>query len=337
MRYSIGAEIDNDPRSRPDAQNIVDAMRPDGMIRSVHFLPIAHPQHGENWMWPFDNAEFKEFYDVVGTERVWELYVATLLDAIEKLPGHIVGHFYVPAKFGHWPEPAKLEAYEDRLVDACAERGMAIEINSRYLYKYYAGDDDQTERFRAAHLRLTGESEGQGRHDRRRLRRAQPQDQGAAFDAVLALLDEADINEIAFPINGRLARVALRATEEILRQHSAALAVPQPLERRSAEAGDSDDDEAEESAPAAVAAVAATPPGRRTATENEGEGEGAERGTRRHAGGAAGFDCCRSPKRPRPRKRPTARRHPIRLQPSPQRSARQGRLPRTNRTHKASR
>ena len=40
MRFSIGAEMDNDPRARPDAQNIVDAIRPDGIIRSVHFLPI---------------------------------------------------------------------------------------------------------------------------------------------------------------------------------------------------------------------------------------------------------------------------------------------------------
>jgi hypothetical protein len=100
MRYSIGAEVDNDPRSRPDAQNIVDAMRPDGMVRSVHFLPITHPQHGENWMWAFDNPEFKDLYDVVGTEHVWEIYMKTLLEAIEKLPGHILGHFYVPAKFG---------------------------------------------------------------------------------------------------------------------------------------------------------------------------------------------------------------------------------------------
>src|SRR6202020_682881 len=71
MRYSIGAEVDNDPRSRPDAQNIVDAMRPDAIIRSVHFIPIAHPVHGENWPWPFDNPEFAEFYEVVGAELVW--------------------------------------------------------------------------------------------------------------------------------------------------------------------------------------------------------------------------------------------------------------------------
>ena len=154
MRYSIGAEVDNDPRSRPDAQNIVDAMRPDGMIRSVHFLPITHPQHGENWMWAFDNPEFKDLYDVIGTESVWELYMTTLIEAIEKLPGHIVGHFYVPAKFGHWPDDAALQRYEDRLLAACAERGMAVEVNSRYLYKYFAGDEGQLKKFRTVHLRL---------------------------------------------------------------------------------------------------------------------------------------------------------------------------------------
>jgi len=226
MRYSIGAEVDNDPRSRPDAQNIVDAMRPDGMIRSVHFLPITHPQHGENWMWPFDNEEFKEFYEVVGTERVWELYMATLLDAIDKLPGHIVGHFYVPAVFGHWPDDAVLETYEDQLVDACAERGMAIEINSRYFYKHYAGDEAGLAKYRAVNLRLMRKAKAKGVLVAVGSDAHSPKDQAGGFDFVLGMLDEVDINEIAFPLNGRLARVALRATEELLRQQSAANAPP---------------------------------------------------------------------------------------------------------------
>lgn len=218
MRYSIGAEVDNDPRSRPDAQNIVDAMRPDGMVRSVHFLSITHPQHGENWMWAFDNPEFRELYDVVGVEQTWELYVATLLEAIDKLPGNIVGHFYVPAKFGHWPADEALERYEDRLIDACAERGMAIEVNSRYFYKYFSGDEAQREKYRAVNVRLLRKAKARGVMVAVGSDAHSPRDQGGAFDMVLGLLDEAEINEIAFPINGRLARVALRATEEILRQ-----------------------------------------------------------------------------------------------------------------------
>ena len=222
MRYSIGAEIDNDPRCRPDAQNIVDAMKPDGMIRSIHFLPIAHPQHGDNWMWAFDNPEFRDLYDVVGTAHVWELYMTTLLDAIEKLPGTIVGHFYVPAKFGHWPEDETLEGYEDRFVAACAERGMAIELNSRYFYKYYLDDEAQQTRYKTVYARLLRKAKaanvmiavGSDAHS--------PKDQGHAFETVLEMLDEAEINEIAFPIAGRLARVALRATDEAVRQQSAA-------------------------------------------------------------------------------------------------------------------
>ncbi|GAC1544331.1 MAG: hypothetical protein NVS3B16_12070 [Vulcanimicrobiaceae bacterium] len=208
MRYSIGAEIDNDPRCRPDAQNIVDAMKPDGMIRSIHFLPITHPQHGEHWMWAFDNPEFKDLYDVVGAANVWDIYMTTLLDAIDKLPGNIVGHFYVPAKFGHWPDDDVLASYEDRFVAACAERGMAIEVNSRYFYKYYVDDAAQTARYRNAHVRLLRKAKAAGVMIAVGSDAHSPKDQGHAFDTVLDVLDEAEINEIAFPIGGRLARAA---------------------------------------------------------------------------------------------------------------------------------
>jgi HisJ family histidinol phosphate phosphatase len=208
MRYSIGAEVDNDPRSRPDAQNIVDAMKPDGMIRSVHFLTIDHPTLGPNWNWPFDNPEFADVFDIVGTERTWELYMATLLDAVERLPGNIVGHFYVPAIFGHWPDAATLETYEDQIVAACETRGMAIEFNTRFLYRDHS--DEQKAAYVAAHRRLlskckaknVGIAIGSDAHS--------PKDQGRGFETVLALLDECEINELVYPIGGRLARVALR-------------------------------------------------------------------------------------------------------------------------------
>ncbi|MBV9407195.1 MAG: hypothetical protein JO164_00110 [Candidatus Eremiobacteraeota bacterium] len=212
MRYSIGAEVDNDPRSRPDAQNIVDAMRPDAIIRSVHFIPITHPVHGENWPWPFDNPEFQEFYETVGTEQTWELYVTTLVDAIERLPGHIVGHFFVPAIFGHWPDDAKLEAYEDRVLDAVGARGMAVEFNTRFLYREHTDEEkarylEANKRFlRKARDRGIGIAIGSDAHS--------PKDQGRAFDVVLNVLDELDINEIIFPLGGLLRRVALRVARE---------------------------------------------------------------------------------------------------------------------------
>jgi len=212
MRFSIGAEVDNDPRSRPDAQNIVDAMRPDAMIRSVHFLPITHPVHGENWSWPFDNPEFKDLFEVVGTERTWEIYVSMLVDAIERLPGHIVGHFYVPTVFGNWPDDQRLQGYEDRMLAAAGERGMAVEFNTRFLYRDHPEEEKQhylnvnARLLRKAKERGVGIAIGSDAHS--------PRDQGGAFDIVLQVLDDLEINEIVFPLAGVLRRVALRVVRE---------------------------------------------------------------------------------------------------------------------------
>jgi len=208
MRFSIGAEVDNDPRSRPDAQNIVDAMKPDGMIRSVHFLPITHPTHGEGWHWPFDNPEFREHYETLGTDAVWDLYMTTLLDAIERLPGQIIGHFYVPAAFGHWPDDATLSAHEDRFVEACEKFGKAIEFNTRFLYRDHP--DEEKERYIAAYTRLLKKAKERGVGIAVGSDAHSPRDQGHKFDIVLRVLDECEINELVFPIAGRLARVALR-------------------------------------------------------------------------------------------------------------------------------
>lgn len=226
MRFSIGAEVDNDPRARPDAQNIVDAMRPDGMIRSVHFLTIEHPEKGPDYQWAFDNPEFRDLYDVVGTERVWELYMAKLLDDIEKLPGNIVAHFYAPANFGHWPDAAKLESYEDRLLDACAARGIAVEINTRYLYR--DNPPELKEKYREATKRLIHKAKAKGVGIAVASDAHSPKDQGNGFDEILRMLDDAAVNELVFPVNGRLARVALRATAEHLQKVKAAGPSPQP-------------------------------------------------------------------------------------------------------------
>jgi HisJ family histidinol phosphate phosphatase len=227
MRFSIGAEVDNDPRSRPDAQNIVDAMRPDATIRSVHFLPITHPVHGENWSWPFDNPEFKDLFDVVGTDQTWELYMTALIDAIERLSGQIVGHFYVPAVFGHWPDDAKLEEYENRMLDAAAARGMAVEFNTRFLYRDHP--EDEKARYLAANMRLlrkakdrnVGIAIGSDAHS--------PRDQGGAFETVLAVLDELDINELVFPLGGLLRRVALRVVREPEPEPPPVIVEPEPV------------------------------------------------------------------------------------------------------------
>ena len=198
MRFSIGAEIDNDPRARPDAQNIVDAMRPDGIIRSVHFVPIAHPEKGADWLWPFDNEEFSALHDVVGTDTLWDLYIAKLLDDLERLPTHVVGHFYVPATFGRWPAQKRLEEYEDRMLDVAHRRGLAIEINTRFLYRDHP--EDRKKKYLEANARLARKAKARGVGIAVGSDAHSPKDQGNAFDVILKLLDDARINELVFPV-----------------------------------------------------------------------------------------------------------------------------------------
>ncbi len=224
MRFSIGAEMDNDPRARPDAQNIIDALRPDGIIRTVHFIVIAHPDKGADWPWPFDNDEFAELHNVVGADRVWELYMAKLLDDLEKLPGHIVGHFYAPADLGGWPSHKKIEEYEDRMLDVAHRRGLAVEINTRFLYRDHS--DDRKKKYLEANARLIRKAKARGVGIAIGSDAHSPKDQGNSFDVVLKLLDDAKVNEIVFPVAGRLARVALRATREHLEAQAQARRLP---------------------------------------------------------------------------------------------------------------
>ena len=134
LRCLIGIEADNDPRDAETAADILAQWRPECVVRSVHFLEFEHPEGGR-WLWPFDNPEFSEFYACYGTRAAWRCYVETLLREIEARRTDVVGHFYVPAKFGHWPPHRELEEHEDRVIDACARRSLAIEFNTRALYR----------------------------------------------------------------------------------------------------------------------------------------------------------------------------------------------------------
>ncbi len=226
MRFSIGAEVDNDPRSRPDVANIIDAMRPDGIIRSVHFVPIEHPEKGADWLWPFDNPEFAHLLDGVGAERLWELYTHRLFEDISTLPTHIVGHFYVAATFGAWPDPQKLEGYEDRLLEICKERGIAVEINVRFLYREGVAPE-QREAMLAAYTRLMRKASAAGVALAIGSDAHSPKDQGNGFDRIIEILRELEINEVVFPIGGRLAKVALRASREHI-ERAKRVDLPQP-------------------------------------------------------------------------------------------------------------
>jgi hypothetical protein len=218
MRFSLGAEVDNDPRARPDAQNIIDAMRPDGIIRCVSFLTIEHPEKGPDFAWSFDDEDFASIHESYGTERLWESYVIKLLDDLEKLPAQVAGNFYSPARLGGWPPPATLEAYEDRLLQVCHTRKLAIEINTRFLYRETS--EERKKAYMEANARLARKAQALGVGIAVGSDAHSPRDQGNQFDVVLRMLDNAGINELVFPVGGRLARVALRATREQFEAHT---------------------------------------------------------------------------------------------------------------------
>lgn len=194
MQFDVGLEADDDPRIAPEASAILAELQPAHVIRSVHFLPVEHPETGEPWQWPFDNPEFTHVFDTIGTEATWDLYIAKLVTEIETQRCDVAGHFYVPAKFGHWPTPAKLEEYEDRFVEACSRRRAAIEFNTRPLYR------DPSEQARTiyleAHRRLLRKAVANGVQVVLGSDAHAPADQGRGFDLALAILQECGV-EIA--------------------------------------------------------------------------------------------------------------------------------------------
>jgi histidinol-phosphatase (PHP family) len=191
MQFNIGLEADDDPRTTPEAGAILAEMQPDLVIRSVHFLPIEHPETGELWQWPFDNPEFADVFDLVGTEATWDIYMTKLIAELETHRCDVAGHFYVPAKFGHWPAMAKLDEHEDRYLDACLRRNAAVEFNTRVLYREQSEEIRST--YRSAHRRLLRKAKAIGVRIVLGSDAHAPGDQGRGFDVALELINECGI------------------------------------------------------------------------------------------------------------------------------------------------
>ena len=208
MRYSIGAEVDNDPRARPDAQNIVEAMRPDGLIRSVHFLPIEHPVHGPNWNWPFDNPSSPRSTITWAPKKrgnsTWACCSTpssgcpVTSSATSTCPrSSVIGPIRRPSRVtktrcSSWPS---VRAWRSSSTPVFSTAIIPKKKKARYL-------DANRRLLRKAKERGVGIAIGSDAHS--------PRDQGNSFETVLGVLDELEINELVFPIGGRLARVALR-------------------------------------------------------------------------------------------------------------------------------
>jgi glutamine amidotransferase len=194
----IGIEADNDPRTPIDAPAMLDALNPDCVIRSVHFIAIDDPDRGKSWLWPFDNPEFSHVHDRLGAEETWERYVIALLHDLKTLRSDVVAHFYVPAKFGHWPSPDRLNDYEDRLVEVCSARGIAIELNTRPIYR--AASSQQKTAYVAANRRLLAKAKVNGVAVAVGSDAHTSDDQARAFEIACELLVTCGIDQTFLPV-----------------------------------------------------------------------------------------------------------------------------------------
>ncbi len=213
MRYSIGAEVDNDPRSRPDAQNIVDAMRPDAIIRSVHFindhasgarreLAVAVRQSGV----PRSVRRRRHRADAGScTSTRWST-------RSNGCPDTSSGTSSSPRCSAIGPTTRSSSEYEDRVLAAAEARGMAVEFNTRFFYRDHS--DEEKDRYLDANKRFLRKAKERGVQIAIGSDAHSPKDQGGAFEVVLHVLDQLDINEIVFPMRRTLRRVALRVVRE---------------------------------------------------------------------------------------------------------------------------
>jgi len=97
---------------------------------------------------------------------------------------------------------------------------MAIEFNTRFLYRDHTVEEKH--KYLEANKRLLRKCKAAGVMIAVGSDAHSPKDQGGAFDTVLDVLDGLGVNEIAFPHNGRMARVALRVVKP----------EPPPVEKR---------------------------------------------------------------------------------------------------------
>jgi hypothetical protein len=110
------------------------------------------------------------------------------------------------------------------MLDVAHRRGLAVEINTRFLYRDHP--EERKKKYLEANARLARKARARGVGIAVGSDAHSPKDQGNAFDVILKLLDDARINELVFPVAGRLARVALRATREHLEAQAQARRQP---------------------------------------------------------------------------------------------------------------
>lgn len=130
IEIGLGVEVGYNPAALPEIKEFLTANSWDRVGISCHFLAIGSRHYNLLSSDPRTLAVFSEY----GVVRTLSAYFTRLAEAVELLPGTILCH--LDAALRHHPEVAaplaelSLGPVCDRIFQAMAARGMALEINT---------------------------------------------------------------------------------------------------------------------------------------------------------------------------------------------------------------
>lgn len=127
LEIGLGVEVGYNPQQREELLSALAARKWARIGISYHFMAVA----GLHYNLVSRRRENLDSLGELGVAKVLSAYFATLLEAVEVLPGHFVCH--LDAAMRHHPE-VRLESGHyhqiEEILAAMARRGMALEINA---------------------------------------------------------------------------------------------------------------------------------------------------------------------------------------------------------------
>lgn len=124
VRVALGVEVDFVPQCADEVKDWTKSQGLEVVLGSVHFLDY----------WAVDDPAQRFLWESADIAGVWRRYFELVKCMVETGLCHIVAHLDLPKKFGQRPSLAVQREVILPVLDAIAQRGMAIEINTSGLF-----------------------------------------------------------------------------------------------------------------------------------------------------------------------------------------------------------
>jgi histidinol-phosphatase (PHP family) len=119
-RVRLGIEADYYPGCETYLSEFLASKPFDLVLGSVHFI-------GD---WGFDNPANLDRWEKSDVRAIWGQYLVLVRRMAERKWFDVVSHFDLPKKFGHRLEESEVRELAAPALDAIAESGMAVELNT---------------------------------------------------------------------------------------------------------------------------------------------------------------------------------------------------------------